>query len=288
MDFTRIKQLMFLDIVVNKRRMLAQAAGLTCIALILTYLTASSHSSDFPAKYASYYVQSVSNIYSVLFCLWLSLSLARFSKGMKSRAERINVLSLPATTAEKYTARLSMAVFSPVVLFMVALPIAEVLRLVVMWLEGQRENPTFHFLVWEAMGQSVGSGFRWNMTRFILNGFDYVLMALWYVFVLSCFLMGGCLWYKHPFLKTLVSLTGGMFVLLFLLGGFIQMGGEGLEDWLRCLPEYHFLWIRRALAVLMALASVGLWVGSYRVFAGRQVISPKRAWSNLLKRKRSL
>ena len=117
---------------------------------------------------------------------------------MATREKRIAYLMLPATSFEKYLSRLLYSLVVYTAAFFVAFGLADLTGSVV----GAVFNP----------GTSLGSATTGLFDFLGTRPYDgsgpglFTDLAIFYLFFHSCFILGGNIWYKHPFPKTIAAL----------------------------------------------------------------------------------
>lgn len=218
---------------------------------------------------------------TIAFILLMMVGASLIFDCMKTRQQRTAFLMLPASSAEKFLARLLYATVGFFVMFFAASVIADVLRLVISLIFGPR---MFGSIVLTGMGDFydtiTGLLIGWNerkadfwlytrdRTEGLWNMATYASVAL---FFHGFYIFGGTLFRRNTMLLTTFSIiaAGLMLGWLDINPRFVSLG---LYDSLEIYPNriYPF--------VFGALAALCYW-GAYRIYLRMQVINNK--WTNL-------
>ena len=193
--------------------------------------------------------------------------LAQMMKPMETKTSRINYLMLPATNAEKFVSRLLMATVGFWITAIVALALATASRY--LFIPFMRVNPDlYHPMFGKVMAELFdfgGPNITLNGTSMLSNFEGGMLILMFVVWGYSVYMLGGNIWYKNAFIKTVAAMTVltilGYVVLVPLISAF------DIE-----VTEHNFATIvDTATGVFAALAIVNTWL-SYRLFRRAQVI----------------
>ena len=193
--------------------------------------------------------------------------LAQMMKPMETKTSRINYLMLPATNAEKFVSRLLMATVGFWITAIVALALATASRY--LFIPFMRVNPDlYHPMFGKVMAELFdfgGPNIDLNGTAMLSNFEGGMLILMFVVWGYSVYMLGGNIWYKNAFIKTVAAMTVitilGNLVLFSLISAF------GIE-----VTEHNFATIvNTATGVLTALSVFNVWL-SYRLFRRAQVI----------------
>lgn len=174
----------------------------------------------------------------------------------RTKEQRITVLMLPASNAEKFCARLVYVLLFIPLLFVSALVVATLLRMGIQLLLG-------HDDIIFGLGMVMED-----------NGYDFLNSLLGHLFSVSLFVLGGVLFRKHPFIWTSVSIMTISFAIA-LIGVFIARF---------VLPEHMHIHISVEVPrlighlLLVALTVFNFWL-SYRLFRRLQLVQHK--WFNV-------
>ncbi|MGM9802284.1 MAG: hypothetical protein ACI309_08300 [Candidatus Limisoma sp.] len=193
--------------------------------------------------------------------------LSQMMKPMETKTSRINYLMLPATNAEKFVSRLLMATVGFWITAIVALALATASRY--LFIPFMRVNPDlYHPMFGKVMAELFdfgGPNIDLNGTAMLSNFEGGMLILMFVVWGYSVYMLGGNIWYKNAFIKTVAAMTVitilGNLVLISLISAF------DIE-----VTEHNFATIvNTATGVLAALSVFNVWL-SYRLFRRAQVI----------------
>ena len=193
--------------------------------------------------------------------------LAQMMKPMETKTSRINYLMLPATNAEKFVSRLLMAIVGFWITAIVALALATASRY--LFMPFMYVNPDlYHPMFGKVMAELFdfgGPNINLNGTAMLSNLEGGMLILMFIVWGYSVYMLGGNIWYKNAFIKTVAAMTVltilGYVVLISLISAF------DIE-----VTEHNFATIvNTATGVLAALSVFNVWL-SYRLFRRAQVI----------------
>lgn len=204
---------------------------------------------------------------------------------MNTQQKRVTYLMLPATHLEKFVSRVLYVSVGFFMMLMLALLLAEMTRFLFLPLFDLPDTYQQSLLpyIWQAMtnvdimdfsGMEAQESYQIaSMTKILA----YTFMAWGY----SLFLLGGCYWYKHAFLKTLgvLFIVNNILGVIFFLCVENWVSGEYMEQ-LIVWYETNFSWltiigILYFLIVLVGSFCLFNWWLSYRCFTRSQVIKSK-------------
>ena len=205
-------------------------------------------------------------------------------ENMNTQQKRISYLMLPATSLEKFLARAFYVTLGFFLTMVIALLLAEGTHFMLLPLFGLSDD--FHQSIIPFVGEKLttvelikftGPGAEESYRLLYFREAIGLLLIGW---AHSLFILGGCYWQKHPFLKTLgiIILVNHLIGLLVII--LIQSLGDVdwgiVEAWLDAnLKWIHVEGIMTFVIVWMALHLVFNWWLSYRFFTRSQVIKPK-------------
>lgn len=193
--------------------------------------------------------------------------LSQMMKPMESKTSRINYLMLPATNAEKFVSRLLMATVGFWITAIIALALATASRY--LFIPFMYVNPDLYHPMF---GSVMAELFDFGNTDIIDNGVSILtnfeggmLILMFVIWGYTVYMLGGNIWYKNAFIKTVAAMTVitilGNVVLFSLISAF---GVEVTEHNIAAI-------VNTATGVFTALAIVNTWL-SYRLFRRAQVI----------------
>ena len=193
--------------------------------------------------------------------------LAQMMKPMETKTSRINYLMLPATNAEKFVSRLLMATVGFWITAIVALAFATASRYIFMpfmYVNPDLYHPIFGNVMAELFDFG-GPNINLNGTAMLSNFEGGMLILMFVVWGYSVYMLGGNIWYKNAFIKTVAAMT-----VITILGNvvlFSLMSAFGIE-----VSDQNFaVIVDTATGVLTALSVFNVWL-SYRLFRRAQVI----------------
>lgn len=254
MTTNRIWQVLKLDLLINKKGVMALVGGLAFgyfIALFFVNVIGESSVDNSAATVLP--MTLVSIVFS---------GVTMFSS-LKTKQQRATYLMIPASVGEKFVSRLIVTTLGVMLMVVVALAMADVLR----WIA--------HILLQRGSGGSVVA----STLTFIVMQFEWkevTSLTLVVIWAQSIYILGSAFFRRHAWFLT----TAVMFVLTMLVSGAITYGAYRLMDIID-FDEYEvnetalFGW---SVVVLTVLTLVNYWL-SYRIFSRMQVINNK--WVNL-------
>lgn len=210
------------------------------------------------------------------FIVYCILQITDLSSIYHTKAQRINVLMLPATLNEKLAARLiHCAILVPLSTLLILLP-ADLAQFAVTYGLGLKAEPGFltgYFLEYTAKA----------FTSFIITFDDMQMESAWLSLLsfasgFSFLLMCGCVWTKHAWAKgLLVSLVGLLLFALIGAGSLPLFNLNALGQWADEHNELAVLAFATIYSLFnLAFTAFCLWYG-YTRFTRRQVMENK--WS---------
>ena len=190
--------------------------------------------------------------------------LSQMMKPMETKTSRINYLMLPATNAEKFVSRLLMATIGFWITAIVALAFATASRYIFMpfmYVNPDLYHPIFGNVMAELFDFSCQIH---DIKGIMMSDFEVgVLVVMLVIWGYTIYVLGGNIWYKNAFIKTVAAMTVitilGNIVLISLISAF----GITKEDFT--------ILLNTATGVFTVLTIVNIWL-SYRLFRRAQVI----------------
>lgn len=272
-SFTRIKQLWIQHTICSKRSLITHFIGLFC-GLYMIHVLGIISRADI-------------NFYAGAFLLSFTVFMAVYLSGtfevMNTKEKRINYLSFPAKTPEKFIAYASWYIIVPIVLFTAAYLLSELPRALTVLLIGNPQQKAAETIL---LPRLSGAILTW--TRDDIRSIDQLLFLISFnACSASLFVLGSCLWYKKVFLKTVATVGITTFLgmtLISLISNIMEDCGIS-RDTINSIffftqPWEYGFWF---LSVSLTIGTVFVWWGSYRLFKHREVISQKRNWFSLFK-----
>ncbi len=213
---------------------------------------------------------------------------------LKTKGRGLNYLMMPATNMEKFVARVLVNTILLIVMAFAALLLADLVRMLFVPLFEVKEFYGFTLpRILTALGDPFSSVYRmggevWGPTadgtvRMIgFNAFYGVVnvtaMVLFFLFMHSLYILGGCIWRKAAIVKTLIV---QMVVSAAIAWVFVKLEPFVLP-WLNDVfisffeteQQAGMTLLSIAVPVLLALTTLNWWL-SYRLFSRKQVVAPQ-------------
>lgn len=180
--------------------------------------------------------------------------------GLTNKGKRMNYLSTPSSTVEKFIANALIFVIGGIVAVCVCIGLADLTRIAVLWFFKSDDllisSPT-------AFADTV---IKWVDTR---GDFwpclpKFMLNCLWWV---SVFMLGSILWPKHSLLK-----TGLAVIVYFILTVFLVWLNKDAPTFDKAFESYN-----QIMPYIDSIIIILCWVVGWILFKGKDVISKK--WS---------
>ena len=197
---------------------------------------------------------------------------------LSSKAKRISFLNLPATNLEKFVWRflyVSVGFLAINLAAIILLDITHYLLLPLFSLGEGYANLLTPYLITEIYDRITSIYFNVDGTPIDISAISvttFLVMSLW---AHSLYLVGGCIWQKHPVLRT-VSALFFLFVLMLIV---LKMFSPVLLDIKPFMTEFFrnngvkpFVIIVDC--VIGAFTLLNWWI-SYRIFCRTQIVKPK-------------
>lgn len=197
---------------------------------------------------------------------------------LSSKAKRISFLNLPATNLEKFVWRflyVSVGFLAINLAAIILLDITHYLLLPLFSLGEGYANLLTPYLITEIYDRITSIYFNVDGTPIDISAISvttFLAMSLW---AHSLYLVGGCIWQKHPVLRT-VSALFFLFVLMLIV---LKMFTPVLLDIKPFLAEFfHNNGVKPFViivdCVIGAFTLLNWWI-SYRIFRSMQIVNPK-------------
>lgn len=216
---------------------------LKCIALYALYMLC----------YFTYGIKTITAmpflITLISFTVFLFASSTIF-RPLKKKEERTSYLSLPASQVEKFLWRLFYVTIGFLFLNFIAVTAMEITHWITDWTKGTVQEGK-HVFLFPLIAKEIAISTPPDMADFAI--------AIW---LSSLFAIGGSLWQKHPFLKTLTALL--IIYLLQLSARILPINTQALSD-----PAYLII------GTFFGLLCLLNWWISYRIFCRTQIVKPK-------------
>lgn len=197
---------------------------------------------------------------------------------LSSKAKRISFLNLPATNLEKFVWRflyVSIGFLAINLAAIILLDITHYLLLPLFSLGEGYANLLTPYLIAEIYDRITSIYFNVDGTPINISAISvttFLVMSLW---AHSLYLVGGCIWQKHPVLRT-VSALFFLFVLMLIV---LKMFSPVLLDIKPFMTEFFRSngvkpVVIIADCVIGAFTLLNWWI-SYRIFRNMQIVNPK-------------
>lgn len=233
--------------------------GTFLVTLFMTMLTNDPYTPS--AQTIHHFTDIVAFVCGVVSMVYLS----QMMKPMETKTSRINYLMLPATNAEKFVSRLLMATIGFWITAIVALAFATASRYIFM--PFMYVNPDlYHPIFGNVMAEFFDFSGPITFNEIIMNDFEAGMFVLMFViWGYTIYMLGGNIWYKNAFIKTVAAMTVITILGNIVLGSLISVFESEITK------EDFTILLNSATGVFTVLAIVNIWL-SYRLFRRAQVI----------------
>lgn len=197
---------------------------------------------------------------------------------LSSKAKRISFLNLPATNLEKFVWRflyVSVGFLAINLAAIILLDITHYLLLPLFSLGEGYANLLTPYLIAEIYDRITSIYFNVDGTPIDISAISVTTLLVMSLWAHSLYLVGGCIWQKHPVLRT-VSALFFLFVLMLIV---LKMFSPVLLDIKPFMTEFFrnngvkpFVIIVDC--VIGAFTLLNWWI-SYRIFRNMQIVNPK-------------
>lgn len=270
-SFGRMWLVLKSDLMSNKKQIIYNFITLYGVFMLVELFLLTSHCNFETFTYG--YAGTIDVVISILALFYISTIM----RPMMTKQKRISFLMLPATNAEKFVSRLLYTTAGFFVLAMLALVAALVSRYIMLPLVSADSEfytnsaiiPVFKVL-FSGDNEAIFDGSKYIMSSEYSTALTCVLVLWTY----SIYLLGGSIWYRYAFIKTVASLTvisvGGMIILGLLasLPSFINFVESWPEEWADGT-------VIAFITIVAAVTIFNVWM-SYRLFRRSQVITTNR------------
>lgn len=291
-SFPRIVMVMKREIMENWKANMLRLIGLYAafaIPMLLFMLKISNESRwlDNPDWALGDFCQSMMSTFMIIIGIVAFVYASNIMENMITKEKRISFLMLPATMIEKFVARFLFVTVGLLLSVWVTLSLAEITRLIFVPFFNLPE--TLHGTILPKMFSMFTSFIFVSGTDYYVGhedmgsislGLTCVLAWVYGLWLHSLYILGGNIWYKKPFFKTLGSIIVISIVLAVILTrSVILIGSDTMKDlgiWLT--ENLSWMSVNFALscgiAFFLAFTLLNWWL-SYRLFTRSQVIKPK-------------
>jgi hypothetical protein len=293
----RVGLLVKRDLVENWKKMFFSTLGLSFAFLLLMYVPYTTYDNTAiegvmggADEVYKGYCMIVFHSCSSAVGIYLMLLLAGFKGNMQTQGDRINVLMLPATNLEKFVARTLYLLLFVAVSSFLAIVVADILHMIVFpFFENASEDVLCRSLIpglWEVKTHTQVLA-NTESARNIGVSYSVYMAGAFILSVLNCslFVLGGCYWRKHHFIKTFALLMSAAIALVVVIGVnyseaiTVTDGAPVSAAQMVCDKLFWGLGYDSIFYLLMVVCSVwtvlNCWL-AYRFFCRLQVVEPKR------------
>lgn len=233
------------------------------------------------------YFKSHSGYFAFIAAVLLIYFAAQTMRNMKNKESRLAYLMLPATSLEKFVARVLYATAGVIGMIIAASSLAEVTHFVfIPFFEGFPEK--LHLCVWPYAWGNIWEAinpFNVTMRYYSPVEGEYITKTIFWRFALaysaalwfhSLFILGGNYFTKYPFVKTC-----GVIILSSIVLGYLLSHLDGNDFvWFENFVRQNEDWLTEELAagvmaVITFCFTIFNWCLAYRCFTRQQVIKPK-------------
>ena len=264
-SFTRMMQVMKLDLQENWKRNLSQFVLLYGAFIVINLSFLGSHSGETPTnEHFEIFTYSLIGMSIFAAQIMLLVFASNMNDNRQTKEKRISSLMLPATNAEKFVNRALLNTVGALIQIAVAWILADITRLMITPLFDVPES--YRQLCLPMVIRKMHL-IRINTPAIVETSIQlfFAIMLAAQVWVHSLFILGGSFFYKKPFAKTFGILFGGFFVLATILPKYpINM--------LKNVNDHTLYGIMLAVLIIFIIAN---WALSYRCFVKAQVTERK-------------
>lgn len=290
-SFRRVGLLVKRDVVENWKTIL-----FLTLALFLVFLFIMFSYSGIPFEAIGGYEAfslAVLNVCTSVFTYYSIFVFSGIMANIQTQGARANFLMLPASNIEKFLGRLLYVALLVFVPFIVGFLLADVLHMLLfpLFVDGEvvRTLPLLSGL-WEVKSkvmQDAQETLNQINLNIDLSSLGYALLVFSFVESVcraSFYILGGCYWRKHPFVKTFALLMLVKIVVIVALGisyvaivREVEAPVEAAQIWM----DKLFMGISQGTLLLVCAGVCFVWAvfnfyWAYRLFCRSQVVEPKR------------
>lgn len=210
------------------------------------------------------------------------IAAASIFQNMKSKGQRINFLTLPASNLEKYLAQMTCVTIVAAIMLAIAVVVSDFIQFIfsIFMTPGHHASELLALFSFAADRiKDFGESEVCPMNHIIPDKYLLVLFfGSWAVWTHSFLVLGGSLYRKNPTLLSIISL-----IIIIALGGYIcnffaHINWGGDELWEHLLNVYHCAFLLAASIAIIIISAFNYWA-SYKIFTRMQVICNK--WINI-------
>lgn len=206
--------------------------------------------------------------------------LSNVMEPMRSKAKRIAFLMLPATNFEKYLWRLVYVTAGFAVSLLIALAATDLTYLLITSVTGFEEYRSILATVSGYLfGSDAGIVVVENKKNMLIE--DWLAQAWFWMFILwgySLFVLGGTVWSKHAFAKTVGGIILAFLVFLMAVQWVPVEAEHSFYEWLQYIAGSHSrvnVFFASVGTAFFAMTVLNLWIG-FRMFKRSQIVGFKK------------
>ena len=283
-SFTRLALLIKRDFMQDWKKNASTLLGLYLTSLFIMVFSMFVSDSSFAATQLQ-----TGFILFAIFNVWGYVYAASIMNVMNTKEKRISYLMLPTTNLEKFLARFLWVTIGFFLMVIIAIMVAEFTRFLLSFAvsgwEDYRKLSLAYFFQFFDLGSCMtemhaalyGTPLKDLLPMVFstsLLGCFLVLIGIWGY---SLYILGGNIWYRHPFLKTAAILFILLYVILPVLSifGLLQADPGNMIYWMKMLKDFDVNAMLAIFVGITAVLNVLTWWLSYHLFTRKQVIRIK-------------
>ena len=187
------------DLQENGKRYLLSSLTLFGIMAIILTLTSWTEYSDNPLYDIDYYNRKQLTNFTFLFAAFGLFFASTAMNLIDSKTKRIAYLSLPSSNFEKYFSRWLIVTIGYIVVFFIALWLADLLRVLICSIKFPKAE--FRMLDYSKLVYTENDGQGYGLYVFNHSTIFGLVLSIYFLFQ-SIFLLGTLFWQKNSFIKT--------------------------------------------------------------------------------------
>lgn len=275
-SLTRLGLLLKRDLLQHAKKNLFTLLSLYLTSLLIMLFSTLTSPGTFEAA-----VGGSAFLFAFVMNIWASVYASSIMNVMNTKEKRISFLMLPATNIEKFLSRALWVCVGFFVMATVAVVAAEFTRYLLCFMIPALENCRHLAFAYLFTHENIGELFRGFNDAMRSAPIDLslfgVLLALQLFWGYSLYILGGSIWYRHPFLKTTACLLVFSYVIapvLSLLGmfGVLHIDANTLNHWMQNISFDDINAIVSIGSVVSIVLIVLTWWLSYHLFTRAQVV----------------
>lgn len=202
-------------------------------------------------------------------------------KNMRSKTDRISFLTLPASQFEKFASRVLRVTILYAIMFVTAAFFAELSRILIATLMGFTSEYSaflsfdgfFYIRKLQEVTSTMPDGNP--VSLFIYSNYYFAAVVFSWIFTFSTYVLGGCIWRKLPFFKTLgvtyaVQSVVSTSIALYFISTVFKEGAD---------VQYYFQFFSDNMNIILLIIipikialTIAAWILSYKCFKRSQLV----------------